>query len=175
MRIAIPTIITALEIPICGVFVSRKRCRFCRAKTPAGEYLKQRTLTDRCWGKDHCTAALQFYKFGLNWITHYIRITTHFILLFKSRLVKLETSCTVILLPTTVGDCLLLQTILNDICHPHRDLLLVFALSFSMAISVTSKKLPNVDQSCPKLISLVKLKILTPLQKLPKNVRDLAN
>ena len=39
---------------------------------------------------------------------------------------------------------------------------------------VTSKKLPNVYKSCPKMISLVKLKILTPLQKLPKNVRDLS-
>ena len=39
-------------------------------------------------------------------------------------------------------------------------------------ISVTSKKLPNVYKSCPKMISLEKLKILTPLQKLPKNVGD---
>ena len=36
--------------------------------------------------------------------------------------------------------------------------------------SVTSKKLQNVYKSCPKLISLAKLKILTPSQKLPKNV-----
>ena len=35
------------------------------------------------------------------------------------------------------------------------------------------KKLPNVYKSCPKMISLEKLKILTPLQKLPKNVTDL--
>ena len=35
--------------------------------------------------------------------------------------------------------------------------------------SVTSKKLPNVYKSCPKRISIVKWKILTPLQKLPKN------
>ena len=34
--------------------------------------------------------------------------------------------------------------------------------------SVTSKKSPNVCKSCPKRISLVKWKILTPLQKLPK-------
>ena len=39
--------------------------------------------------------------------------------------------------------------------------------------SVTSKKLPNVYKSCPKIISLEKLNILTPLQKLPKNVGDL--
>ena len=39
--------------------------------------------------------------------------------------------------------------------------------------SVTSKKSPNVYKSCPKIISLVILKILTPFQKLPKNVRDL--
>ena len=39
--------------------------------------------------------------------------------------------------------------------------------------SVTSKKLPNVHKSCPKMISLEKIKIFTPLQKLPKNVGDL--
>ena len=39
--------------------------------------------------------------------------------------------------------------------------------------SVARKKLPNVYKSCPKMISLEKLKILTPLQKLPKTVRDL--
>ena len=33
--------------------------------------------------------------------------------------------------------------------------------------SVTSKKSPNVYESCPKRISLLKWKILTPLQKLP--------
>ena len=39
--------------------------------------------------------------------------------------------------------------------------------------SVTSKKSPNVYKSCPKMISLEKLKILTPFRKLPKNVGDL--
>ena len=39
--------------------------------------------------------------------------------------------------------------------------------------SVTIKKLPNVYKSCPQMISLEKLQILTPLQKLPKNVGDL--
>ena len=39
--------------------------------------------------------------------------------------------------------------------------------------SVTRKKSPNVYKSCQKMISLEKLKILTPLQKLPKNVVDL--
>ena len=37
-------------------------------------------------------------------------------------------------------------------------------------LSVTSKKSPNVDKSCPKMISLEKWKILTPFQKLPKNL-----
>ena len=41
------------------------------------------------------------------------------------------------------------------------------------AARVTSKKSPNVYKSCPKMISPEKLKILTPLQKLPKNVGDL--
>ena len=40
-------------------------------------------------------------------------------------------------------------------------------------ISVTSKKSPNAYKAYPKMISLEKLKILTPLQKLPKNVGDL--
>ena len=39
--------------------------------------------------------------------------------------------------------------------------------------SVTSKMSPNVYKSWPKRISLEKLKILTPLQKLPKNVGNL--
>ena len=39
---------------------------------------------------------------------------------------------------------------------------------------MTSKKLPNVYKSCPKVISLEKWKILTPLQKLTKNVGNLA-
>ena len=39
--------------------------------------------------------------------------------------------------------------------------------------SVTSKKSPNVFKGCPKMMSLEKLKILTPLHKLPKNVGDL--
>ena len=33
------------------------------------------------------------------------------------------------------------------------------------------KKSPNVYKSCPKMISLEKWYILTPTQKLPKNVR----
>ena len=45
--------------------------------------------------------------------------------------------------------------------------------AFARFVSVTSKKSPNVYKSCPKIISLEKLKILTPLQKLPKNVGDL--
>ena len=35
------------------------------------------------------------------------------------------------------------------------------------------KKSPSVYKSCPKMISLEKGYILTPLQKLPKNVGDL--
>ena len=42
-----------------------------------------------------------------------------------------------------------------------------------LASSVNSKKSPNVYKSCPKMISLEKLKILTPSQKLHKNVEDL--
>ena len=39
--------------------------------------------------------------------------------------------------------------------------------------SVTRKISPNVYKSCPKMISLEKLEILTPLQKMPNNVGDL--
>ena len=42
-----------------------------------------------------------------------------------------------------------------------------------LLISVTRRKLPNVYKSCPKIISLEKLNILTPLQKLPKKQGDL--
>ena len=45
--------------------------------------------------------------------------------------------------------------------------------SSTSSASVTSKKSPNVCKSRPKMISLEKLEILTPLQKLPKNVWDL--
>ena len=38
---------------------------------------------------------------------------------------------------------------------------------------MTSKKSPNVYKHRPKMISVEKLKILTRLQKLPKNVGDL--
>ena len=40
-------------------------------------------------------------------------------------------------------------------------------------ISVTRKKSPNAYKSCPKMISVEKGYILTPLQNLPKNVEDL--
>ena len=40
---------------------------------------------------------------------------------------------------------------------------------------MTRKKSPNVNKSCPKIISLEKLSILKPLQKLPKNFKDLGN
>ena len=49
-------------------------------------------------------------------------------------------------------------------------------MSFAYAMcdySVTRKKSPNVCKICPKMISLEKLNILTPLQKLLKNVGDL--
>ena len=36
--------------------------------------------------------------------------------------------------------------------------------------NVTRKKLQNVYKSCPKIITLEKLKVMTPLQNLPKNV-----
>ena len=50
---------------------------------------------------------------------------------------------------------------------------IALSLSQHLVSSVTSKKLPNVYKICPKIISLEKFKILTLLQKLPKNVGDL--
>jgi len=47
-------------------------------------------------------------------------------------------------------------------------------LHFFYSSSVTRKKSSNVYKSCPKMISLEKGKILTPWQKLPKNVWDLS-
>ena len=44
----------------------------------------------------------------------------------------------------------------------------------SNVISVTRRKSPNVYKSCPKMISLEKLYVLTPLQKMPKNLGDLS-
>ena len=41
--------------------------------------------------------------------------------------------------------------------------------------SVTRKKSQNVYKSCPKMISLEKLKVLSHLQKLSKNVADSGN
>ena len=48
----------------------------------------------------------------------------------------------------------------------------VYAFDIYIPCSVTRKKSPKVYKSCPKMISLEKLKILTPLQKLPKNGGD---
>ena len=46
-------------------------------------------------------------------------------------------------------------------------------MNSTFQVCVTSKKSPKVYKICPKMISLVKLMILTPLQQLHKNVRDL--
>ena len=46
------------------------------------------------------------------------------------------------------------------------DYLQVFMIQNMVVDSVSSKKLPNVYKICPEMISLEKLKILTPLQKL---------
>ena len=45
--------------------------------------------------------------------------------------------------------------------------------NLSVMSSATILKLPNVYKSCPKIISLEKWMILTPVQKLSKNVGDL--
>ena len=46
----------------------------------------------------------------------------------------------------------------------------ILASAKSMQASVRPEKFANVYKSGPKMISLEKLKIWTPLQKLPKNV-----
>ena len=45
--------------------------------------------------------------------------------------------------------------------------------NLSPLTSATREKSPNVHKSCPKMISLEKLKILAPTQKLPTTVGDL--
>ena len=52
-------------------------------------------------------------------------------------------------------------------------LLYIFRPVMKYIFSVTSKKLPNIYNSCPKMISLEKWKILTTLQKLPIDMGDL--
>ena len=49
----------------------------------------------------------------------------------------------------------------------------VFKMSNLRRGSVTPKKSHNVYKSCLQMISLEKWKIMTPLQKLPKNLWDL--
>ena len=46
-------------------------------------------------------------------------------------------------------------------------------LTIVCTVQCDQKKSPKVYKSCLKMISLEKWLILTPLQKLPKNVRDL--
>ena len=53
------------------------------------------------------------------------------------------------------------------------DLVFCFEVGKSVISSVTRKKSQNVHKRCPKMSSLEKWMILTPLQKLPKNVGDL--
>ena len=48
------------------------------------------------------------------------------------------------------------------------DLIEIFSPFGEVMYNVTSKKSPNVYKSCPKIILLEKLHILTPLQKLTK-------
>ena len=57
--------------------------------------------------------------------------------------------------------------------HPHG--LSVVNFQRQVSCSVTNKKSTNVNKSCQTMIPLAKLKILTPLQKLPKNVVNLGN
>ena len=65
------------------------------------------------------------------------------------------------------------QTIVTPIVRPswhHKNL----SCSFVDVYQCDQKKSPNVYKSCPKMLSLEKWSILTPLQKLPKNVGDLS-
>ena len=47
------------------------------------------------------------------------------------------------------------------------------SLSLSLSLSREQRDQKKIAKCCPKIISLEKLKILTPSQKLPKNVVDL--
>ena len=57
--------------------------------------------------------------------------------------------------------------------HTARVLQIAFIVGAYVLFSVTSNKSPNVNKSHRNMISLKKLKIFTPLQKLPKYVGDL--
>ena len=55
----------------------------------------------------------------------------------------------------------------------HADAIAAAAVDEDLHHQCDQKKSPNVYKSCPKMISLEKWKILTSLQKLPKNVGNL--
>ena len=86
-------------------------------------------------------------------------------------------------LPCTFG-WLMVARLLNSAQHTQNNLNIGHwwrTVKFSLFPSVSlldrpvwpEKKLPKAYKSCPKMISLEKLKILTRLLKLPKNVGDL--
>ena len=55
----------------------------------------------------------------------------------------------------------------------HQHLYIKWVMRVEVVEQWAQKKSPNVYKNCPKMISLEKLKILTPLQKFFRNVRDL--
>ena len=56
--------------------------------------------------------------------------------------------------------------------HALGDVLALNEEIFSLCGAPSVTRVPNFYKSCPKMISLEKWIILTPLQKLPKNVGD---
>ena len=78
-------------------------------------------------------------------------------------------------LSTTKGNAYFLQESFTTLtCTDSADIYLRTRYSSTYdGTSVTRKKSPYVYKSCPKMISIEKWSLLTPIQKLPRNVRDL--
>ena len=137
------------------------------------------------WGNDQCTSGLQFNKAGYDQNRKYVVILCSEAV--ETKLVKLETSSTVILPPD--GECSL---VLISKTFWSIGLFLLFVKAESAALfqisallswgigvgvgcclSVWPEKIANSIKKVPKNYIIEKWYILTPLQKLPKNVGDL--
>ena len=117
------------------------------------------------WGNDQCTSGLQFNKAGYDQNRKYVVILCSEAV--ETKLVKLETSSTVILPPTvSVLWCLFLKrfealvffyySLRPSPLHCFRSPRSYLEASVSVsaaAYQCDQKKLPNVCKSCPKMIS----------------------
>ena len=150
---------------IAEITAPRRQCQrhFWRKSSPQTK--KYKILWYNAWTKLHKTAKeIQFETVQI------LLLTLSFLLpQMKGKLiVKRVRPKTVLLQHRSMSNKVLKCTLLHV-----KSKLIAFTFSFLQLTSVTRKKLPNVYKSCQKLISLEKWKILTSLQKLPKNGGDL--